>query len=558
MLLLHLVFQFHVILLKESFVSAQYRNEDNCIVKSDGSKVCTTTIPQNKNEPFDKSKCNIFMAESSIPNAGFGLFTLRAMPKRYLVRPSDIVIQLINPTTSFELNSNLYNITSMKIFMRDYLWDSAETGGGQYEARNVLSVWPGYGMVANSHPKKHNVLIYRADVDEADLGRTSEAGAGAISHYHNLTIFSSKDIVAGGEILARYGDDWFNVRKDIVYTGDKELKHDPEWLVKHGICMDNLSVGPSKVSEAGRGAFANRYFTEGTHITSSTLAALHRDAMTWTDDKYKKRGVQLLLNYCYGHPKSSLLLFPSGNVVNFINHSPDNNPNVKVQWSTVDSPAHRGKHWTNYTLNELYAQPYVGLLVDYVAIRDIYPGEEIYIDYGNAWENAWDKHEKSWKPPRNAKEYAPSYVMDDVAHIIRTREEQLTYPYSNNVLTTCFYKYSPTKQQQNKSDRTKTTTIQWKLSNGIYDFSNLYPCKILKRAEHKTTKDKTIHYYTVLIKNRPNKKDNIPKNHIVTLTPREAIRFKDKWYTTDQFLDNVFRHPIGALDDVWPKQWMDS
>ena len=531
-------------LLLKSITHAQ---EDKCVQQSDGSKLCTTTI---KNEPFDKSKCNLFMAESSMPNTGFGLFTLRAIPRRYPIRPSDIVIQLINPVPS----SDDENMTSMKLLMRDYLWDGAETGG-QYEARMVFSVWPGFGMVANSHSKKYNALMFRADVDEADLGRTTEPGVGAISHYHNLTTYSSKDIPAGGEILVNYGDNWFHLHKNIAYKGNKELKRDPEWLVKHGICMDNLSAGRSKVSEAGRGAFANRFFPKGTHITSSPLAVFHKDAMHWKDENLKKKGVQLLLNYCYGHPRSSMLLFPTGNVVNFINHPPDNNPNVKIRWSMIDSAAYRGKDWTNLTPKELYSQPYLGLLVDYVALRDIYPGEEIYIDYGNAWQEAWEKHEKEWKPPPNAREYAPSYVMDDVASIIRTTEEQLTYAYPNNVLTTCFYKYTPAENEL--QDESTTTTKKWKLSKGIYEYPNLYPCKILKRAEQKISNKKTIHFYTVVMKNRPGKNDNIPKNHIVTHVPREAIRFKDKWYSTDQFLDGVFRHSIGALDDIWPKKWLD-
>ena len=44
------------------------------------------------------------------------------------------------------------------------------------------------------------------------------------------------------------------------------------------------------------------------------------------------QGKQLLLNYLYGHPESSMLFFPSGSVSCLINHS--KKPNAKLVWST--------------------------------------------------------------------------------------------------------------------------------------------------------------------------------------------------------------------------------
>ena len=56
---------------------------------------------------------------------------------------------------------------------------------------------------------------------------------------------------------------------------------------------------------------------------------------------------------------------------------------------------------------------------------------------------AWEKHVKSWhEDPRNNSDetntkddYSPAYIMDDVVSNLRTAEEQLTYPYPDNVFT---------------------------------------------------------------------------------------------------------------------------
>lgn len=60
--------------------------------------------------------------------------------------------------------------------------------------------------------------------------------------------------------------------------------------------------------------------------------------------------------------------------------------------------------------------------------------------------------------------------------------------------------------------------------------------------------------YTVLIKFL--KKDNLKQ--LVHKVPRKAIRFTDKLYSTDQHLENAFRHPISFPDHIFPKQWMDK
>ena len=96
-------------------------------------------------------------------------------------------------------------------------------------------------------------------------------------------------------------------------------------------------------------------------------------------------GQEELLNFCFGHPDSPLLLLPYSPIVNFIKHD-GKEPNAEIQWP--DS-----KDWLD--LHPLHVLEMSGqLMMEFVALRDITPGEEVVIDFGRAWEEAWKQHEE--------------------------------------------------------------------------------------------------------------------------------------------------------------------
>lgn len=97
-----------------------------------------------------------------------------------------------------------------------------------------------------------------------------------------------------------------------------------EWLREHGTCGDHIVPGPSTLRQAGRGAFATRDLPVGTilaqlpliHLTErdrlDTYPLVLRDNKPPVPDKNGRKSSQLLLNYCYGHEESTLLLCPYG------------------------------------------------------------------------------------------------------------------------------------------------------------------------------------------------------------------------------------------------------
>lgn len=299
------------------------------------------TRPQTKPNSKSTPTCNLYLAKSTIHNAGLGMYTTKAIPSQQPVGIPEIVIQLP------DLNPNYYS--SIKVLSYDYLWDGQNTGG-QYEGRNVYSVIPGTGMIANGHLDEYNTIQSSSRgsiVDNGGLYRKTHPAAGSSSSYFNYTFVARRDIPAGGEILVQYGFEWFNERieKEMIPAsssassspsqhqesnsiGDKMNKDNNNnqyhhgrslaWLEENGSCLDNLQMKQSTNPHAGRGAFASRYIPKGAVVAPAPVIQItDRQSMSMFKVKTDpvrgdvvERSEQLLLNYCFGHVNSSILLYP--------------------------------------------------------------------------------------------------------------------------------------------------------------------------------------------------------------------------------------------------------
>ena len=140
-------------------------------------------------------------------------------------------------------------------------------------------------------------------------------------------------------------------------------------------------------------------------------------------DKNKVVGTELLLNHAYTHPDSPLFLVPSAPLASFINHGgpmmsikpKSKGANVKVQWPKDGTNSAKLFEWTysqtgnhfSSSFDEMIFKspnPWLNdhpidviersgkLAFEYVALRDIHNGEEILIDYGDLWEEAWKEY----------------------------------------------------------------------------------------------------------------------------------------------------------------------
>lgn len=155
-----------------------------------------------------------------------------------------------------------------------------------------------------------------------------------------------------------------------------------EWLDENARCMDNIRPGNSTIKQAGRGAFAARHIPNGglvapgpvLQIPDRTVLNLHGVGEDGRPDKNKVVGMQMILNYCFGHKESTVILCPYTSPSAYINHS-SKSPNAKVEWASESTPNHNYE-WLGYDVHFLKQMGKIGLSLNFVATRDIEPGEE--------------------------------------------------------------------------------------------------------------------------------------------------------------------------------------
>jgi hypothetical protein len=333
-----------------------------------------------------------------------------------------------------------------------------------------------------------------------------------------------------------------------------------EWLDENGICLDNIKPGKSKISGAHNGAFATRPLKKGEIIAPAPVVHIRRDHLGIYDSKDPKNskketwyeGEQLLLNYCYGHANSSVLLYPYAPVVNYINHD-RKLFNAELRWSNLASQDQTLKE---KDVETLMAHDHAGLIMEFVATRSIEVGEEILLNYGDSWESDWNEWTQDWSLDPDTPEYTPAFELNDYLQPVRTEIEQKERPYPKNAKTVCFI--GTEKEPLEEKGKKGEPIYNFKYSRSLYETSDDgYPCDILERHgknEYGVLKNSIAPpalTYTVRIHKAKKKKLIIHK------VPRRAIQFFDEEYTSDLALSNVFRHAIGLPDHMLPPAWAD-
>lgn len=328
-------------------------------------------------------------------------------------------------------------------------------------------------------------------------------------------------------------------------------------LEHNGRCADNIVPGPSTLKQAGQGAFATRNLSRGTIITGTPVLFLPSDHFfnmykgNWMNKNHEEldantvRKYQLLLNYCWHHNSSSIYLCPYGPGVNYVNHN-QTLANVKMQWAPHGTMKHDAS-LLQKSPSVIYSHANPSLIMDLVATRDIEIGEELFMDYGVEWEDAWLDHVERWvHDARYSENYisARDWNRQNAKSMLRTLEEQEDEPYPDHFELRCLEKIS--NSMSAKSLTSEAAEDLWAITTVGY------PCRVIEREGDDGTFCYRVEY--TLEKEEPFDPDEVEwytSNWIV----REAMRFVDVPYTNDLFLDNVFRHPIGLPDELFPEAW---
>ena len=693
----------HVYLVLASASSSSSATQAVVSVECEVDGTCSSTSTSTTSRVME---CGLYLAESTIPHAGYGVYTGQAISKNLpLTTYHDVVIQYADVAIQRKLQKEIYHRDIPKLLLREYFWKSSETYS-TFDAQEIDSIVPGFGMLANcalglvNHeqatcqlrgvmnvvetnttlPSSSSSLYNSSSSISSSSSSRSGPSTGASSEYQDCYFITRKDIPIGHEMFDNYGDDWFISRKssfgtNIPLTDDftkanrivrlwqqlqhvqqsqTSLSHHPnftadfydmiilkgikqhlptrtqhalpltseqaqhidytarhtnntvayygltnhtalrsiEWLNQNGMCLDHIMAQPVANRPAERGAFARRFIPQGQRVAPAPLIHLSRrhtdmiyaDMVGGVPKTVLWQGHQLLLNYCYGHPKSSMLLFPYSHGVNLINH-PTNaqQANVGLRWST------RMKHpeWLQYNVSQLLEEhnDRSGLMMEFYALSDIPEGHEILYDYGTAWQQAWEKHVELWNRTINDAEaavvhsenYISAYDYEQQCNSnmsqLKQQDENLYYDHVPDcfiaapswIATRCWIADSDTvTTTSTNSDNDNDNWLNWmapddaeynKTTREIYYYGvidDTFPCEVLNYSSSSTA---TMDHFRVRLQYEEGA--SLEDGWNITNVPRSAIIMVDRPYTGNQFLRQAFRHEIQLPDELVPESWKD-
>jgi hypothetical protein len=322
-----------------------------------------------------------------------------------------------------------------------------------------------------------------------------------------------------------------------------------DWLQETGKCIDHILPGNSTIEGAGHGAFAKRNLPAGTIITGTPLHHVpNRRVFNIYDVEDGERkdgefdlpsdsviGQQVMLNYCFGHAESTLLLCPYSSGIGYFNHN-KTLANVKIEWARHGSTSHNA-NWLSIPPEEMEWQYRTNLAFDFIATRDIAQGEELFIDYGEDWEEAWLDHVHNWDYSDRANRYksATQYNAMFGDSPVRTADEQEKNPYPENISIRC---HSYLLSKRYASGEKDSESMKWNNNH------KGYRCKILRRHDAEGTYDVSVRY----------KRKDITRDRV----RREALSFADVPYSTDMHLPRAFRHHMVIPDGLMPEAWKNA
>jgi len=146
--------------------------------------------------------CSLYLAPSTIPNAGLGVFTTKPLSKGDLLLPTG---ELDIPIVDLLWHNNKMIFWP---FSR-YTWNKRKLSGEDVHARNEIQIYgTGFDSVLNAHMllKNSESMACKHDLMSLKLGR--DAGASGITPYWNNTYQVIRDVPAGGELFSFYGEIW--------------------------------------------------------------------------------------------------------------------------------------------------------------------------------------------------------------------------------------------------------------------------------------------------------------------------------------------------------------
>ena len=248
-----------------------------------------------------------------------------------------------------------------------------------------------------------------------------------------------------------------------------------------------------------------------------------------------------------------MLLCPYGSGVNYINHNRIL-VNVKVQWAPHGMIGQKDDAFLQ-NLTELFENKHHRLAFDYVALRDIEEGEELFLDYQVEWETAWNEHVTNFeqlKLHQDRYQSAFQFNLENGSKILKTEKEQEQDPYPANLELRCHPLVLSSEMM----------IVPHNLRDFYWDVKKAgIKCYVLGRTKLVDLESEGFVYHIGIDEgyNLEYAPEDHPKktDHCIELEgiPRTAVSFFDAPYTSNLYLEGAFRHPVGIPDEMFPSAW---
>lgn len=189
----------------------------------------------------------------------------------------------------------------------------------------------------------------------------------------------------------------------------------------------------------------------------------------------------------------------------------------------------RHPEWKDQNIDSWGRTHHTGVSIDFVALRDIDEDEEILIDYGDAWEQAWNSHARTYVPRGN---YIPAFELNQMENLVyRTIEDP---PY--------------------EVDGLQLWCMEWYVKKFVPDVDDDIQCQILKKLGD----DQYMVQLVELAIDDKRSVTNYSADEILWNVPSDAFEFGDMPYMRDHHQFEAFRHAMMVPDDMFPEAWKNK
>jgi hypothetical protein len=185
--------------------STQHSRQDNIgitqqrlgtkVEKGESSKAVQmeSAVPSSNNNDDDNKKerkhfeCGLYIAESTIPNAGLGIFTATAKKPLDPIGSGDVCIP--------NIDINYHNPLPVFDPFQAYYWKGSSMGmSRESHSNDVEAFCPGVDSAINCNLALINTHKSHPTYDYAQFHRSRNPGAGALTPYHNGTTHAANNV----------------------------------------------------------------------------------------------------------------------------------------------------------------------------------------------------------------------------------------------------------------------------------------------------------------------------------------------------------------------------